>query len=120
MGGYRERYRAVDEAKPGVPGHGYDGVPFAYHEGPPVDATGEFADGTPFRDIREFKAYLLKDEPALARNLARHLVIYATGAPISYSDRAALDAIVKNTTARSYGVRAMIHEIVQSELFQNK
>lgn len=120
MGGFRERYRAVDESKPGVPGHGYDGVPFAYHQGPAVDATGEFADGTPFRDIREFKAYLLKDEPALARNLARHLGIYATGAPISYSDRAALDAIIQSAAASDYGVRSLIHAIVQSRLFRNK
>ena len=120
MGGFRERYRAVDEAKPGVPGYGYNGLPFAYHEGPPVDATGQFADGTPFRDIREFKAQLLKNEPALARNLARNLVIYATGAPITYSDRAALDAIVEKTAAHQHGVRSLIHAIVQSELFRNK
>ena len=120
MGGYRERYRAVDEAKPGVPGHGYNAVPFAYHEGPPVDATGQFPDGTSFRDIREFKAHLLKNEPALAHNLARHLTIYATGAPIAYSDRAALDAIVQNTATNRYGVRSLIHAIVQSELFRNK
>ena len=120
MGGYRERYRAVDEAKPGVPGHGYNGVPFAYHEGPRVDATGQFADGTPFRDIREFKAHLLKNESALARNLARHLVIYATGSPVTYSDRAALDTIVKNTAAKHHGVRSLLHAIVQSELFRNK
>lgn len=120
MGGFRERYRAVDESKPGVPGHGYDGVPFTYHQGPAVDATGQFPDGTPFRDIREFKAHLLKDESALARNLARHLVIYATGAPITYSDRAALDAIVAKTTAQQHGLRSLIRAIVQSELFRNK
>lgn len=120
MGGYRERYRAVDEAKPGVAGHGYNGVPFAYHEGPRVDATGQFPDGTPFQDIREFKAHLLKNEPALARNLARHLVIYATGAPITYSDRAALDTIIQSAAASDYGVRSLIHAIVQSRLFRNK
>jgi len=120
MGGYRERYRAVDEKKPGVAGHGYNGVAFTFHQGPPVDATGQFADGTPFQDVREFKAHLLKDEPALARNLARHLTLYATGAPITYSDRAALDAIVQNTAASRYGVRSLIHAIVQSELFRYK
>jgi hypothetical protein len=120
MGGYREHYRGVDEKKPGVAGHGYDGVPFAFHQGPTVDAFGAFSDGRKFQDIREFKRSLLQDESTLARNLARHLLIYATGATISYSDRAALDAVVKNTAASHYGVRAIIHEIVQSELFRNK
>jgi hypothetical protein len=120
MGGYREHYRGVDEKKPGVAGHGYDGVPFAFHQGPTVDASGAFSDGRKFQDIREFKRNLLQDESTLARNLARHLLIYATGATISYSDRSALDAVVKNTAASHYGVRAIIHEIVQSELFRNK
>jgi hypothetical protein len=82
--------------------------------------TGQFPDGLPFDDIREFKAHLLKDEPSIARNLARHLSIYATGAPIGYSDRAGLETIVKNAAIKGYGVRTIIHEIVQSNLFRNK
>ncbi|MGH7956280.1 MAG: DUF1585 domain-containing protein [Opitutaceae bacterium] len=41
-----------------------------------------------FADIREFKQLLRDSEFLLARNLAKQLVIYATGAPIRTFARA--------------------------------
>ena len=77
-------------------------------------------DGRAFADVREFKRLLLKDEATLARNLARQLTIYATGAPIHFSDRPTIERIVKRSRATNYGMRSLVHEIVQSDLFQNK
>ena len=85
-----DRYRAIDEAKPGLKGFGKNGQPFAYHLGPVVDSAGTLPDGRAFKDIREFKQLLLDREPQLARNLAKQLLIYATGAPVRFSDREAL------------------------------
>ncbi len=48
------------------------------------------------------------------------LLTYATGAPAGFSDRAAVEQILNRTATRGYGVRSLIHEIVQSPLFQNK
>ena len=56
----------------------------------------------------------------LARNLARQLTVYATGAPMSFGDRAEIEAIVQRTSARRYGLRSLIHEVVQSPLFLKK
>jgi uncharacterized protein DUF1592/uncharacterized protein DUF1588/uncharacterized protein DUF1585 len=120
MGGWRDRYRGVDEAKPAVKGLGKNGQPFAFHYALPVDPTGQLPDGRSFRDIREFKALLLADEPTLARNLAKQLVVYATGAPIRFSDRATLEKIVADSRAHSYGLRTLVHEVVQSDLFREK
>ena len=77
-------------------------------------------DGRAFADVRELKRQLLTDEKQIARNLARQLVIYATGAPVRFSDRPAVEKILERTAARGYGVRAVLHEVVQSELFLNK
>ncbi len=120
MGGRRERYRAVAENVPPVRGFGMSGQAFAFHYGLPVDSAGELPDGRAFNDVREFKALVLKDELSLARNLARQLVTFATGAPIGFSDRAALEQILQRAAPGHYGVRTLVHEIVQSGLFQNK
>ncbi|MEO6246836.1 MAG: DUF1592 domain-containing protein, partial [Opitutaceae bacterium] len=120
MGAWRDRYRAVAEDKPVEKGIGKNGQPFEFHYGLPVDAAGELPDGRPFQDIREFKRLLLDREIDVARNLAKQLMIYATGAPVRFSDRAEIDQIVSATAAKNHGVRALVHGIVQSELFREK
>ena len=53
----------------------------------PVDSAGELPDGRPFKDVRELKKLLAQDEVPIARNLVRQLTVYATGAPVRFSDR---------------------------------
>jgi hypothetical protein len=120
MGAWRDRYRAVDEKVRGVPGIGMNGWPFAFHYGMEVDAKGSLPDGRGFDDVREFKRLLLQDERAIARAFARQLIIYATGAPVHFSERAQLDAILDRAKSSGYGVRSLVHEIVQSDLFLSK
>ena len=120
MGAHRERYRAVAENVKPQPGYGMDGQAFAFHYGLPVDCAGELPDGRSFRDVKEIKRLLMNDEVPVARNLARQLVVFATGAPVRFSDRAELEQILQRARARQYGVRTLVEEIVRSELFQNK
>lgn len=119
MGGWRERYRseAGGELAQGL---AKSGQKFAFHHALPVDASGELADGRKFRDIREFKQLLLADERQIARNLARQLAVYATGAQVRFSDRAPIEEILQRAASSHYGVRSLVHELVQSELFLNK
>ena len=56
----------------------------------------------------------------IARNLVRQLTVFATGAPVRFSDRAEIEKILAAAKANQYGVRSIVHEIVQSELFRNK
>ncbi len=121
MGGQRERYRAMgtEGAKP-APGLGRGGQKFAFNLALPVDCSGELWDGRAFRDVRDLKRMLLEDERQIARNLARQLIVYATGAPVRFSDRAAVERILDRAKPSGYGVRTLIHEVVQSELFLNK
>jgi Protein of unknown function (DUF1592)/Protein of unknown function (DUF1588)/Protein of unknown function (DUF1587)/Protein of unknown function (DUF1585)/Protein of unknown function (DUF1595) len=120
MGGFRERYRAVAEDATPEKGIGMNGQAFAFHFGLPVDSSGTLADGRRFQDVRELKRILLSDERALARNIACQLAIYATGAPISFSDRASIEHILDRSAAHRWGMRSIIHSIIQSELFLNK
>jgi hypothetical protein len=119
MGGWRDRYRSESEGEP-AEGIAKSGQKFAFHYGLPVDASGVLPDGREFRDIRELKQLLLADERQLARNLARQLAIYATGAPIHFADRPEIEGILDRSASSHYGVRSLIQELVQSELFLTK
>jgi hypothetical protein len=120
MGGRRDRYRAVAENVKPVRGFGMSGQPFGFHYGLPVDSAGELPDGRAYRDVKEFKALVIQDEQPIARNLAKQFITYATGAPVGFSDRPELEKILQHAAAQHYGVRTLIHEVVQSSLFQNK
>jgi hypothetical protein len=120
MGGWRDRYRG--DAKDKIPeiGIGKNGWPFDFHFSLPVDASNKLADGREFKDVREFKQLILSDESQIARNLARQLTVYATGAPIRFADRDAIEKILESTKASQYGVRSLVHAIVESDLFGSK
>jgi hypothetical protein len=146
MGGWREQYRALaDREEPApktktkgnanaqqahtqdqavkvalVPGIGKNGQPFAFHLAQEIDASGNLPDGRTFKDIRGFKQQLLQNEPQIARNLISQLITYATGAPVRFGDRPAVERILKETESTKHGVQSIIHAIVQSELFQTK
>ncbi len=120
LGGWRERYRAVSAVATPEHGIGHNGHPFSFYYSQPVDPSGRMPDGTAFEGIKDFKRLLLRDEAQLARNLTVHLVTYATGVPISFADRDALEKILERSRSRGYGVRTLVHEIVQSDLFRSK
>jgi hypothetical protein len=97
-----------------------DGQRFAFYYALPVDCTGTLPDGRPFQDVRELKRLLMENPEPIARNLVRQLSVYATGAPVRFSDRAQIEGILHRTRAGDYGVRSIVRELVQSDLFQTK
>jgi hypothetical protein len=116
IGGWRENYRSLGKGEPVT----VEGRRMPYHKGPKVDPTGELADGDKFRDIDEFKQLLLKDKDRLARALAEKLLTYATGRAPEAADKPEIDAIVRAVREKKYGLRALVHEVVQSKVFRNK
>jgi hypothetical protein len=117
FGGWRDRYRAVAEDTAPAPGRMKEGYSFSFAYGPPADPAGEFR-ASRFSDIREFKHLLRAEEARVARNLLGQLVVYATGTPVRFSDRGAAEAVLVG--AKDYGVRSLIHGLVQSDLFRDK
>lgn len=125
IGGHRDRYRLAGGAKKGEPSVEIFGAKAWQNRarirlGSEVDASGELADGQKFADLDGYRALLLKNEDALARNVARQLLIYATGAGIRFSDRNATEGIVAKTKPSKHGIRSLVQEVVSSELFQTK
>jgi hypothetical protein len=88
--------------------------------GPKVDASFVTHDGKPFKDIDEFKRLLLADREQIARCVAGKLLVYATGAGLQFADRAAVDEIVAKSKPKNYGLRSIVHEVVQSRVFLAK
>jgi hypothetical protein len=119
MGGWRDRYRGESGGEL-ANGIAKSGQKFTFHYALPVDASGELPDGRKFQDVRELKRLLLADEKLEARNLVRQLAVYATGAPVRFADRPVIERILDRASSTQYGVRSLIHGLVQSELFLNK
>ena len=88
--------------------------------GKPVDASGKLASGEEFADVREFKKLLLAHSNAFARCLTEKLFTYALGRELGFSDRDAIDALVKQTAKEGNGVRSLIHSIAESDIFATR
>jgi mono/diheme cytochrome c family protein len=123
IGGWRERYRIVPDK-----GQKADYVtlktesvrPLRVALGPPVEASYTLESGEAFRNVDEFKALLLRDKELMARCLAAKLLTYGTGAGVQFADRPVMAEIVARSKAKNYGLRTLIHEVVQSKTFQIK
>jgi len=112
IGGWRQNYRSVGK------GEAINGK--RYKKGPSIDAGDVLPDGRRFQNVDEFKELLLSDKDQLARALADKLLTYATGGAPASADKSEIEAIVRAVRAKEYGFRTLVHEVVQSRLFQSK
>lgn len=119
FGAWRDKYRALAEGEK-APGVGKNGQRFAFRYLQPVDASGTLPDGRRFQDIRELKRLLASDERQVARNLVSQLIVFATGAPVQFSDRPKIERILDRAAKEGYGVRSLVENIVTSDVFRNK
>jgi hypothetical protein len=118
IGGYRTNYRALGKVRKANVKI-YD-KPVMYSDGLPVQAGDVMAGGKPFKDSDEFKKLLLENPAPIVRTVTEKLVVFATGCPIRPADRAAVDGILKRVREKNDGLRTLVQEVVQSELFLNK
>jgi mono/diheme cytochrome c family protein len=88
--------------------------------GLPVDASGTTVDGRPFKNVTEFKKILAADEEAVARNLVERLILYGTGAEVSFADRAQVDQVLAKSRDGHFGLRSLVHEVINTNLFRRK
>ncbi len=116
IGGWRENYRSSGNGEAVT----VDGRRMPYLKGKKVDPADVMPDGQRFQNIDEFKKLLLKDKDQLARALTEKLLTYATGAAPEAADKPEIEAIIRKAHDKDYGLRTLVHEIVQSKLFQHK
>lgn len=117
IGGFRDRYRSIGEGDPAPRGAIDPFIGISFRLGPPVDASGELPDGRSFNEIREYLSLLSADETRLLRNLADQFAVYATGRAVRFSDRPAIDEIVRRTQSKGGGIRTLLHELIADPLF---
>lgn len=118
IGGFRERYRSIgtgDKVKILVNGRNV-----SYRLGPAVDSSGELPGDRPFVDFRGFREYLGADQRLLTRTLTEKLLTFATGRELGFSDRSEVDHIVAESEKKGFGIRDLIHLVVQSDVFRTK
>ncbi len=123
IGRYRDYYRTTETGQK-LPetrvffDDRYGGVKFL--KGPSVDTRSQLPGGTEIADVRTYKAALAARPEQLARSLVRKLATFATGANVEVGDELIVDAILKKSQASNFGLRTLIHEVVQSELVTRK
>jgi len=118
IGGQRTRYRSIGTGDAAPRGNIDPFIGIGFKLGPPVDASGQLPDGRPFKDVLEFQSLVAADSHRLLSNLAQRLTIYSTGRGVTFGDRDSLAVLVANTHKQGGGIRTLIHEVVQSSLFQ--
>jgi len=105
VGAWRDCY-----ALPGADGAGTG-------RGPPVDTSCTLPDGHRCDSFEAYRDALASDPRRLRRALARHLVLHATGVPVTAAEAPAIEEIVAAAEAGGGGVRALVHAVVASPLF---
>jgi len=91
-----------------------------YTQGLPVDPSYALADGRTFKDVDGFKQLILANPGQLAHCVTEKLIAHLTGANLQFADREVVESIVAKTKARDYGLRSLLHEVIQSRVFTQK
>ena len=119
MGNFRTKHRVADPDFAKLPPARRPNQA-RWREGLPVDCSGVTPDGKVFADVRELRQMLASKPEQLARGVTRHLITYATSEPATQLDQRTIDAIAKGASGDDYGLRSLVHGVVQSELFRSK
>jgi hypothetical protein len=117
LGGWRTRYRGIEEGEriTGIDRAGHD---FSYTLAAPVDPSGKLIDGRESKGVNDLKAILAANPRQLARNLLHQFTVYATGAPVRYSDRREIESMLDACAKDGYRVRDLMLALVESEIFK--
>lgn len=91
-----------------------------YVDGPAVEAHYTLADGRSFADIDDFKRLMAADVRQLARCMVEKLITHLTGGTPQFADRRVIEQILTKTESTDYGLRDLVHEVIQSRIFQTK
>ena len=120
IGGWRDWYRSMGEGER-IADRFTDGpikkARVRYKKGLDVDASGQTSRGFEFDDFNSFKSHLAENPEFMAHNVVEKLLAYSLGRGMGFSDREEIDKIVHQSKSKNYGLRSLIHAVVQSDLF---
>ena len=89
-----------------------------YDQGLPIDPSYRLPSGQEFADVQELKKIYSANEREIARMLVDRMLVYSTGATTTFADRESIEAILNNAETDNFGVRSIVHAVVQSDLFR--
>lgn len=91
-----------------------------YLKGADVDSSSVLPDATAAAGIQAYKDFLAGMPKTIARNFVSKLVTCGTGVHASAGDELEIELILKRSESRQYGLRTLLIETIQSELFTQK
>ncbi len=112
MGNFRTHYRIPNPEKG-------KGLP-KWTDGLPVDSSGITPQGQEFAGIQGLRKHLAANPAQLAKGVVRHMLTYATGEPTTPIDQPEIDAIAQTASSDDYGLRSLVHGVIQSPTFRHK
>jgi hypothetical protein len=90
-------------------------------QGKPVDSASVLFNGQKLEGVDGLKRFLLINrQDQFLGAMVHKLVTFALGRPLSFEDRAAIDAVTAKTREGGDGLATMIQCIASSALFQSK
>jgi len=119
VGQYREHYRSTQIGTP-VKATFNGGEAVKYRSGPPVEVAGQLADGRSFQSLPDLKRLIGSRPDLIAHCLARKMLTFATGHSVEIADSLTIEGVIARSRPSRLGMRSLIHEIVQTDLFLNK
>lgn len=123
IGRFRDHYRTTETGEKLKDVKAFFGAHYGavkYLKGPVVDTHSTLPGGIEIADVRAYKAVLAAQPERLARSFVRKLMTFATGVSAEAGDEFIIDHVLKQSKASGFGVRTLIHEVVQSEIFTRK
>jgi hypothetical protein len=91
-----------------------------WRAGAKIDPSYLLPDGRKFDDIDDFRQLVAKDPKNVAANVVEKMLIFGTGAPISFADREVVERITERVADQNYGFRTLVHAVVTSPIFLKK
>ena len=85
-----------------------------------IDASGAFHKGPEFNDYNELRDLIAEREEDFARGFTEHLIEYALGRPLGFTDEDLANDIVGSAKSKQFAVSEFIHSLVQSDAFRTK
>ena len=97
-----------------------NGEGFRSRNAPELDVSGQLPSGRSFDTLAGFKSALLQEQDRFARAFSERLLTYALCRPVGYTDREAVDELMRNLRENEYRFQVLIHAVVASQPFQTK
>ncbi len=85
-----------------------------------TESGGTFPDGRKYRDFKGFKAVVMSHKDGFAQSLVEAITSYGIGKVIEFSDGGGLDEMTTLLVRDGYRIKSLVHNLVQSKLFQTK